>query len=68
MRKLGTHMKVIEVGMHGPVGLPTLPLHRTKTEVSGFTEQLSSHKLPHTLAPGILAAPATSSICGAQGK
>ena len=60
-------MRVIEVGMHGPVGLPTLSLHRAVTEVSGFTEQSSSHKLPHTSAPGILVAPTASSICGAQG-
>ena len=67
MRKLGVRMRAIEVGTHSPVGLPTLPLHRAVTEVSGLTEQSSSHKLPHTSAPGILAAPAASSIYGAQG-
>ena len=67
MRKLGVRMRAIEFGTHGPVGLPTLPLRRAVTEVSGHMEQLSTHKLPHTLAPGILAAPAASSICGAQG-
>ena len=67
MWKLGVCMRAIEVGMHGPVGLPALPLRRAVTKVSGFMEQSSSHKLPHTLAPGILAAPAASSICGAQG-
>ena len=57
-------MKAIEVGMHGPVGLLTQPLLRAVTEVSKFTEQSSTHQLPHTSAPGILAAPAASSICG----
>ena len=67
MQKLGVCMRAIEVGMHSLVGLLTLPLRRAVTEVSGLTEQSSSHKLPHTSAPGILAVPAASSICGAQG-
>ena len=66
MRKLGVRMRAIKVGMHSPVELPTLPLRRAVTEVSGLTEQSSSHKLPHTSEPGILAAPAASSFCGAQ--
>ena len=68
MRKLGVCMRAIEVGLHGPVGLPTLLLRRAVTEVSGLMEQSSSHKHPHTSAPEILAAPAASSVCGAQGQ
>ena len=48
VRKLKVHMRAIKVGMHGPVGLPTLPLHRAVTEVSGLMEQSSSHKHPRT--------------------
>ena len=61
-------MRTIEVGMHSPIGLPTLLLRRAVTEVSGLMEQLSFHKHPHTSAPEIIAAPAASSICGAQGQ
>ena len=68
VRKLRVRMRAIEVGMYGPVGLPTLPLRRAVTEVSGLMEQSSSHKYPHTPVPGILAAPAASSVCGAQGQ
>ena len=68
MRKLGVCVRAIAVGTYSPVGLPTLLLRRAVTEVSGLTEQSSSHKLPHTSAPEILAAPAASSVCGAQGQ
>ena len=61
-------MRAIEIGMHGPVELPTLPLCRAVTEVSGLMEQSSFHKHPHTSAPEILAATTASSICGAQGQ
>ena len=68
MRKLRVRIRAIEVGMHGPVGLLTLPLCRAVTEVSGLMEQSSFHKHPHTSAPEILAAPTASSVCGAQGQ
>ena len=68
VRKLGVRMRTIEVGMHGPVGLPTLPLCRAITEVSGLMEQSSSYRYPHTSAPEILAAPDAASVCGAQGQ